>query len=80
MPGKAEINDDFGGSVTLLDHDGDGRLDLDIGSRRENDSGSVTTLRATRTGFTTKGSRAFGLKTLGIGPRDFADFGDPLGR
>lgn len=80
VPGKAEINDDFGGSLTLLDHDGAGRLDLDVGSRRENDSGSVTTLRGSSKGFTTKRSEAFGLKALGIGSRDFADFGDPLGQ
>lgn len=80
VPGKAETNDDFGSSLTLLDHDGDGRLDLDVGSRRENDSGSVTTLRGSGTGLTTKGSRAFGLRTLGIGHRESADFGDPLGQ
>lgn len=79
VPGKAEVDDGFGGSLTLLDHDGDGRLDLDVGSRRENDSGSVTTLRGSGEGFTTQGSKAFGLKTLGIGGRELASFGDPLG-
>ena len=79
IPGKAELSDRFGSSVTLLDHDGDGRLDLDVGAPGENASGAVTTLRGAGTGFTTKGSQTFGLKTLGIGPVERAAFGDPLG-
>ncbi|GAB2570509.1 FG-GAP and VCBS repeat-containing protein [Microlunatus antarcticus] len=79
IPGKAEVSDRFGSSVTLLDHDGDGRLDLDVGAPGENASGAVTTLRGAGTGFTTKGSQTFGLKTLGIGPVERAAFGDPLG-
>ena len=79
IPGKAEANDAFGSSLTLLDHDGDGRLDLDVGAPGENASGSVTTLRGSGKGFTTKGSRTFGLKTLGIDNGGSADFGRPLG-
>ena len=79
VPGKAEKKDRFGSSLTLLDHDGDGLLDLDVGSPGEDGSGAVTTLRGSGTGFTTKGSKAFGLKTLGIGGRKHAGFGDPLG-
>ncbi|MGI3780817.1 MAG: FG-GAP repeat protein [Janthinobacterium lividum] len=79
VPSKAEINDDLGSALTLLDHDGDGRLDLDVGADGENDSGTVTTSRGAGKGFTTKGTTAFGLKTLGIGGRRFAGIGSPLG-
>ncbi|GAA3561545.1 FG-GAP-like repeat-containing protein [Microlunatus spumicola] len=79
IPGRAEPLDAFGSSLTLLDHDGDGRLDLAVGAPRENGSGAVTTLRGAGSGFTTKGSRTFGLTTLGIGPVEGAAFGDALG-
>ena len=81
IPGAAEYPDRFGGSVTLLDHDRDGRLDLTVGATGENGgSGAITTLRGSGTGFTTSGSRTFGLATLGYRDRARAIFGDVLGR
>lgn len=66
IPGKAEKRDAFGTSVALLDHDADGHLDLTLGAPGENAfDGALTTLRGSSRSFTTKGSRTFGLATLG---------------
>jgi hypothetical protein len=81
IPGAAEYPDRFGGSVTLLDHDRDGRLDLTVGAPGENSgSGAITTLRGSGTRFTTSGSRTFGLATLGYAHPGGARFGEDLGR
>ena len=81
IPGRAEKGDLFGWSVALLDHDGDGRLDLTIGALGENrDSGAVTTLPGSGKKFSTAKSKSFGLKTLGYPQPDAAHFGTSLGR
>ena len=80
VPGKAEKNDEFGSSITLLDHDSDGRLDLSVGAPGENTSdGAVTILRGSGTRFTTRGSKTFGLDTLGYAHPSNASFGYALG-
>ena len=83
VPGKPEKDDGFGGAVTLLDHDADGRLDLTVGAPTEdskltdtttNYPGAVTTLKGKGSSFTTKGSRTFGLKTLGYSQAKGSEF------
>ena len=79
IPGKGERNDYLGSAVSLADHDADGNLDLAVGAARENyTAGSVTTLQGFAGGFTTKGARAFGMKTLGYAHPDKAFFGSVL--
>ena len=85
VPGGSESWDRFGGAVTLLDRDGDGRADLTIGAPGEDDDGGrVTTLLAAGSGFTTVGSRAYGLSTVdnddGYDDGAGASFGAVLGR
>jgi hypothetical protein len=81
IPGAREDRDGFGWSVTLLDHNRDGRLDLTVGAPFENDdSGAITTLRGSGRGFTTSGSRTFGLATLGYPHPGNAAFSLVLGR
>jgi hypothetical protein len=81
IPGLRETGDGFGGSVTLLDHDRDGRLDLTAGAPGENSSsGAVTTLPGSGSGLTTSGSRTFGLAALGYARRGDARFSASLGR
>jgi hypothetical protein len=80
IPGGREDRDGFGWSVTLLDHDRDGRLDLTVGAPFENnDAGAITTLRGSGRGFTTRGSRTFGLATLGYPHPGSAAFSLTLG-
>jgi FG-GAP repeat len=80
VPWGTEERDRFGSSVTMLDHNRDGRLDLAVGAQGENDSGAVTTLRGSGSGFTTTGSRTFGLSTLRYAYPARAAFGATLGR
>jgi hypothetical protein len=81
VPGGAEQQDRFGSSITLIDHNRDGRLDMTIGAQGENDRrGAITTLRGSGRGFTTTGSRTFGLATLGWTDPAEASFGATLGR
>jgi hypothetical protein len=81
IPGKAERGDWFGSTVTLLDHNRDGRLDLTIGAFGENrGSGAVTTLPGSGKRFSTSRSRTFGLSRLGYRYPTGAEFGASLGR
>jgi hypothetical protein len=81
IPGGREDGDAFGWSVTLLDHNRDGRLDLTVGAPFENtSSGAISTLRGSGRGFTTSGSRTFGLATLGYPHPANALFSFALGR
>lgn len=78
---KAEKKDRFGASLTLLDHDRDGHLDLTVGAPSENDGdGAVTTIDGSGTSFTTKGARTLTLADLGFAGADGARFGSTLGR
>lgn len=80
VPGKAEKDDRFGSSITLLDHDSAGRLDLSVGAPGQNTAdGAVTTLRGSGTTFATSGSTTFGLGTLGYAHPADASFGYALG-
>ncbi|WP_406458879.1 FG-GAP and VCBS repeat-containing protein [Streptomyces sp. NBC_00876] len=79
MPGVAESGDHFGGSVRLLDTDGDGKADLSAGAPDENlgavaDGGAVWSLRGASTGLTTTGALAFNPVDLGA-PVPGARFG-----
>ncbi|HEY0237842.1 MAG TPA: FG-GAP-like repeat-containing protein [Friedmanniella sp.] len=83
VPGGSEDGDRFGAAVALLDRDGDGRADLTVGAPGEDDeTGRVTTLLAAGAGFTTTGSRAYGLSTIdnGYDNRAQAHFGEVIGR
>ncbi|MGP4047525.1 FG-GAP-like repeat-containing protein [Streptomyces sp. 2A115] len=78
MPGVAETNDRFGVTATLLDVNGNGRLDLAAASTAENaNNGAVWVLRGTSTGLYTKSAFAFGPKTLSA-PFTNALFGSSL--
>ncbi|WP_344742759.1 FG-GAP repeat protein [Microlunatus spumicola] len=79
VPNAGESQDYFGSSVTLLDHDQDGRLDLTVGAPGENGSGAITTLRGAGDGFTAAGSRTFDLRSLGYEHPEEAGFGGSLG-
>lgn len=77
IPGRSEANDAFGTTLTLLDHNRDGRLDLTVGAPGENGgAGAITTLRGSGRGFTTRGARTFGLATLGYRYPAGAGFGN----
>lgn len=65
VPGKAEPDDNVGTSISLVDHDRDGHLDLTVGAPGENGrTGAITIIDGAGTGFTTQGSRTMGLGTL----------------
>lgn len=73
-PGTAGIPETsrgaFGSGLTLLDHDGDGRLDLTIASPSARDGGSVLVLRGRRGTFDGTGAQAATLGRLGLaGPQ-----------
>ncbi len=80
VPGKSEADDDFGGAVTLLDNNADGRLDLSVGQPGENtDDGAVTFLKGSGTRFTTSGAKAFSPDSLDYSQPSNGFFGDSLG-
>ncbi|CAM5274225.1 MULTISPECIES: FG-GAP and VCBS repeat-containing protein [Streptomyces] len=67
VPGAAETGDAFGSSVFLGDVDGDGFADLAIGAPGEDSgAGSVTLLRGTASGLTTKGATSYTQNTAGV--------------
>ncbi|MFG2606614.1 hypothetical protein ACGFT2_24120 [Streptomyces sp. NPDC048514] len=67
VPGAAEPGDAFGSSVSLGDVDGDGFKDLAIGAPGEdNGAGSVTLLRGSASGLTTKGAVSYTQNTAGV--------------
>jgi hypothetical protein len=80
VPGSAEGGDSFGRALTLVDRNRDGRADLVVGAPGEDDTGRVTTLPGTGSGFTTTGSGTFGLSDLGITKGTGADLGRVLGQ
>ncbi|MFJ4499819.1 FG-GAP and VCBS repeat-containing protein [Streptomyces sp. NPDC088864] len=84
MPGVAESGDHFGGSVRLLDIDGDGKADLTAGAPDENleaiaDGGAVWSLRGGSAGLTTAGASAFNPLDVGAPVVTKARFGLNLG-
>lgn len=80
IPGVAEEDDLFGAALTLLDQDRDGYVDLTVGAPGENNGdGAITTLKGSPgCGFTTEGSRTFGLAALGYPHQHDAYFGSVL--
>jgi hypothetical protein len=80
IPGAHEPGDRFGSSVTLLDHDRDGHLDLTVGIEGENNHlGGITLLRGSGHGFTTTGARRISLTGLGYAYPAESSFGATLG-
>jgi hypothetical protein len=81
VPGSNEEGDGFGGALALLDHDGDGRLDLSVGAAGEAargdpfDAGRVTVLYGGGRAFTGDGARDLGLADLGFRRQSFTDLG-----
>ncbi|GAA3565066.1 FG-GAP repeat protein [Microlunatus spumicola] len=78
VPGGSEEGDFFGGSLSLLDVDGDGRPDLSIGAPGEDDGGGrVTTLLGSGSGFTTDGARSYRVRDVDV--NDESPYGGSLG-
>ncbi|MFD4550674.1 FG-GAP-like repeat-containing protein [Streptomyces sp. NPDC058466] len=76
VPGTAESEDYFGDAVFLTDANADGRAELTVGARGENDgAGAVWLFKSTTSGTTATGSKSFGSTTLG-GPSGLAYFGN----
>jgi hypothetical protein len=85
IPGAAESYDDFGAALAIADLNGDGRLDLAVGSPGEDvdsvvDTGSVTAIYGTTGGLTTTGSRFIDQNSAGVPGADETndDFADAL--
>ncbi|MFD5567357.1 FG-GAP and VCBS repeat-containing protein [Streptomyces cadmiisoli] len=71
VPGTPEKTDEFGGSLSLGDVNGDGRPDLAVGAAGEAvgtaaDAGSVTVLLGTASGLTGAGARSFTQSTASV--------------
>jgi hypothetical protein len=80
IPGASEVEDLFGSSVTLMDHDRDGHLDLTIGIEGENHHfGGITLLRGSGHSFATTGARRISLISLGYSYPSESSFGATLG-
>jgi hypothetical protein len=78
VPGAVETSDSFGGSVRLLDINGNGYADLAASASYENSGdGAVWSLRGRPTGIVTDAVFTFGAKTVGA-PYAKAAFGYAL--
>lgn len=78
VPGAAEAEDQFGGSVELTDSNKDGRADLVAGASAENEgAGSVWLFKSGTSGVTATGSTSFGAASVG-GPSGLSYFGEVL--
>ena len=81
VPGRNDSGAAFGDELTLLDHNGDRRPDLDVGAPYYNDgAGLVVSIRKTRRGLTFRGARALTLPSLGFAPSREYFFGSVFGR
>lgn len=79
VPGSAGKGDSFGEQVSLVDHDGDGHLDLTVSAPYDGDGGALTTLEGVGEAFSTTGARTFTLATLGYPTPAGAHLGEALG-
>jgi FG-GAP-like repeat/FG-GAP repeat len=75
VPGADEDDDYFGQDVKLDDVTGDGRADLLVGSRENDDNGAVTYLPSSGTKITTSGSRTVSPSTSGVSTTGSPFFG-----
>ncbi|MDT0390894.1 FG-GAP-like repeat-containing protein [Streptomyces dubilierae] len=71
VPGTSESGDGFGGGVALGDINGDGFADLAVGATYESfgtseDTGTVTILHGSRTGFSAIGAVSLSQSTSGV--------------
>ncbi|MEB8344100.1 VCBS repeat-containing protein [Streptomyces endophyticus] len=80
VPGGGETGDDFGGELDLGDINGDGHLDLVVGSAGENlggvaDAGAITVLygAADGSGITGAGAKLYSQNTPGVPNSDEKD-------
>jgi hypothetical protein len=78
VPGAMEPSDNFGGSLSLLDTNGNGYADLAAAAPRENSGdGAVWSLRGRPSGIVTDAAFTFGGRTVGA-PYTKAWFGGSL--
>ncbi|MET9558154.1 FG-GAP and VCBS repeat-containing protein [Streptomyces sp. NPDC006645] len=78
VPGAAEAEDQFGGSVELTDSNNDGRAELVAGAFAENaGAGSIWLFKSGTSGVTATGSTSFGAASVG-GPAGLSYFGEVL--
>jgi hypothetical protein len=80
VPGGDSSWAGFGASLALLDHDGDGRLDLDVGAYGNQSAGNVTTIYGAPRGLTTEGARLFDFPALSLEQRLNYTYGRIMGR
>src|SRR3954447_24181457 len=87
VPGSSAVTTSFGERLALLDHNGDGRLDLDVGAPSvvdqarapgappvvEEGSARVIGLLGARRGLTTRHARAISAAKLGLGEAGTGD-------
>ncbi|MFJ8596870.1 hypothetical protein [Streptomyces sp. NPDC093598] len=71
VPGTSESGDGFGGGVSLGDINGDGHADLAVGATYESfgtseDTGTVTILYGSKTGFSATGALTLSQSTSGV--------------
>ncbi|MBO2446235.1 FG-GAP repeat protein [Actinomadura barringtoniae] len=67
VPGNAENYDAFGSALSFYDANGDGKADLTVGVRGENETdGWIYAFPGSRAGITVRGVRNFGPRSLGI--------------
>jgi hypothetical protein len=78
VPGEADDSERFGVTLASLDHTGDGRFELDVGTPFEG-AGHVISFRNSRKGLKRK-ARSIGLGNLGFSPDKELTFGAVVGR
>jgi len=78
VPGEADGQERFGETLTSLDHNGDGRFELDVGVPYEG-AGHVLSFRNSRKGLRRKPVN-IGLGNLGFSPDKQLAFGSVVGR
>jgi hypothetical protein len=77
IPGSAAYGDEFGGALTIGDFNGNGHNDLAVGAPGDADPGSITLLKGSSSGITTKGAVRLTQDSAGI--PDMDEWGDGFG-